>query len=166
MRKIFSLLLTLLLVTTISSSVYHVAIEDVVYAQLYFQPMEEQPLNSFNNQPLNSFNNQPLNSFNNQPLNSFNNQPPQVELSSPQQTPIRKILWTSASWSNDNERILQSDQKDPYDSQFRRGSQGDRIWTIDGNGNAIIEQGGVQEHIYLPKTKMCNSLFLSSQTKV
>ena len=150
MRKIFSLLLTLLLVTTISSSVYHVAIEDVVYAQLYFQPMEEQPLNSFNNQP----------------LNSFNNQPPQVELSSPQQTPIRKILWTSASWSNDNERILQSDQKDPYDSQFKRGSQGDRIWTIDGNGNAIIEQGGVQEHIYLPKTKMCNSLFLSSQTKV
>jgi hypothetical protein len=134
MRKIFSLLLTLLLVTTISSSVYHVAIEDVVYAQLYFQPMEEQPLNSFNNQPLNSFNNQPLNSFNNQPLNSFNNQPlnsfnnqpPQVELSSPQQTPIRKILWTSASWSNDNERILQSDQKDPYDSQFKRGSQGDR----------------------------------------
>ena len=110
MRKIFSLLLTLLLVTTISSSVYHVAIEDVVYAQLYFQPMEEQPLNSFNNQP----------------LNSFNNQPPQVELSSPQQTPIRKILWTSASWSNDNERILQSDQKDPYDSQFKRGSQGDR----------------------------------------
>jgi hypothetical protein len=165
MRKIFSLLLILLLVTTISSSVYHVAIDDIVYAQLYFQPMEEQPSNTFNNQPSNTFNNQPSNTFNNQPSNTFNNQPPQVQLS-PQQTPIRKILWTSASWSNGNERTLESDQKDPYDSQFKRGGQGDRIWTIDGNGNAIIEQGGVQEHIYLPKTKMCNSLFLSSQTKV
>ena len=83
MRKVFPLLLTLLLVTTILYSVYHVAIDDSVYAQLYFQPMEEQP------------------------LDTFNNQPPQVELSPQQQTPIKKVLWTSASWSNGNERTLE-----------------------------------------------------------
>jgi hypothetical protein len=116
MGKIFCLFLILLLVTTILSSVYHFAIDDRVYAQPYFKPMEEQP------------------------LDTFNNQPPQVELSSPQQTPIRKILWSSASWSNGNERILTGDQKDPYDSQFELG-RGDRIWIIDGNGNAIIDRG-------------------------
>jgi hypothetical protein len=129
MRKVFSLLLTLLLVTTVLSSVYHVAIDDSVYGQLYFQPMDEQP------------------------LNTFNNQPPQVELLPPQQTPIRKVLWTSASWSNGNERTLEPDQIDPYDSQFRRGSQGDRIWIIDGNGNAIIEQGGGSRAYILTKNK-------------
>lgn len=128
MRKIFSLLLILLLVTTISSSVYHFAIDDIVYAQLYFQPMKQQP------------------------LDTFNNQPPQLELS-PQQTPIRKILWTSASWSNGNERILIGDQKDPDDSQFELGATGDPIWTIDGNGNAIIEQGGGSRGYILTKNK-------------
>jgi hypothetical protein len=143
MRKIFSLLLILLLVTTILSSVYDVAINDSIYAQLYSQPLEEQPIEeqplaTFNNQPLATFNNQPLATFNNQPLATFNNQPPQVELS-PQQTPIKKILWTSASWSNGNERILKSDQSDPFDSQFELGKAGDPVWNIDGNGNAIIE---------------------------
>src|ERR671922_1851935 len=104
MRKIFSLLLTLLSVTTLLSSVYHVAIDNSIYAQLYY---------------------------------TFNNQPSQVELFPPQQTPIRKILWTSASWSNGNERTLEADQIDPYDPQFIRGGQGSRTWTIDGNGNAI-----------------------------
>ena len=51
MRKIFSLFLILLLVTTISSSVYHVAVDDDSYAQLYVQPIEQQPLDTFNNQP-------------------------------------------------------------------------------------------------------------------
>jgi hypothetical protein len=71
----------------------------------------------------------------------------------PQQTPIRKVLWTSASWSNGNERTLESDQRDPYDSQFIRGGQGDRIWIIDGNGNAIIEQGGGSRAYILTKNK-------------
>jgi hypothetical protein len=52
MGKIFSLFLILLLVTTILSSVYHLAIDDRVYAQLYSKPIEEQPLDTFNNQPL------------------------------------------------------------------------------------------------------------------
>ena len=65
MRKVLSLLVTLLLVTTILSSIYDVVINDSVYAQLYFQPLEEQ---------------QPLDIFNNQPVNTINNQPPQVEL--------------------------------------------------------------------------------------
>jgi hypothetical protein len=137
MRKVLSLLVTLLLVTTILSSIYDVAIDNSVYAQLYYQPMEEQPLSSFNNQP----------------LDTYNNRAPQVELLPPQQTPIRKVLWTSASWSNGNERTLGSDQRDPYDSQFKRGGQGDRIWTIDGNGNAIIEQGGGSRAYILTKNK-------------
>jgi hypothetical protein len=152
MRRAFSLFLILLLVTTLLSSVYHYAIDDKGYAQLYFQPMKEQPLDTFNNQPLDTFNNQPLDTFNNQPLDTFNNQPPQVELSSPQQTPIRKILWTSASWSNGNERMLTPDQRDPYDSQFEL-SRGDRIWFIDGNGNAIVEQGGGSRGYILTKNK-------------
>jgi len=73
-----------------------------------------------------------------QPLDTFNNnQPTRVELS-PQQAPIRKILWTSTSWSNGNERILKSEQMDPFDSQFGLGTTGDPVWIIDGNGNAII----------------------------
>ena len=123
------MILTLLLVT-ILSSVYHVAINDSVYAQLYFQPLEDQ---------------QPLGTFNNQP-------PPYVELLPPQQTPIRKILWTSASWSNGNERTLVEDQTDPYDSQFELG-RSDRIWIIDGNGNAIIDQGGGSRGYILTKNK-------------
>src|SRR5215208_3501178 len=101
MRKIFSLIFTLLPVT-ILYSVYHVTINDSAYAQLYFQPTEEQPLDTFNNQPLDTFNNQPLDTFNNQPLDTFNNQPldtfnnqPTQIQPSPQQTPIRKVLWTS-----------------------------------------------------------------------
>ena len=133
MRKISSLLLILLLLTAISSTTYHAANNDSVYAQLYPQLIEEQPLDTFNNQPLDT--------FNNQPLDTFNNQPPQVELS-PQQTPIKKVLWTSASWSNSNERTLEEDQRDPDDSQFElANTAGDPVWIIDGNGNAIIKQG-------------------------
>jgi hypothetical protein len=123
MRKIFSLFLILLLVTTISSSVYHVAVDDSSYAQLYVQPIEQQPLDTFNNQPA------------------------QVEQPQ-QQTEMKKLLWTSASWSNGNERILISDQKDPYDSQFELGEAGDPVWIIDGNGNAIIDQGSSRGYVF------------------
>ena len=58
------------------------------------------------------------------------------------------MLWTSASWSNGNERILISDQKDPYDSQFELGEAGDPVWIIDGNGNAIIDQGSSRGYVF------------------
>lgn len=68
MRIIFTLLLAILLAITISSSIYYVAIDDIAYAQLYFQPLEDQ-----------------------QPSATFNNQPSQVELLPRQQTPIKKF---------------------------------------------------------------------------
>jgi hypothetical protein len=142
------LFLIILLITTISSSIYHFAINDRAYAQLYLQPMEEQPMEEqpMEEQPMEE---QPMEE---QLLDTFNNQLPEVESSSQQEPLIRNILWTSATWSNGNERILLSDQKDPYDSQFELGKAGDPVWTIDGKGNAITEGGGSRGYI-LAKNK-------------
>jgi hypothetical protein len=152
------LFLILLLITTISSSVYHFAINDRAYAQLYFQPMEEQPMEEqpMEEQPMEEqpMEEQPMEEqpMEEQLLDTFNNQLPEVESSSQQEPLIRNILWTSATWSNGNERILLSDQKDPYDSQFELGKAGDPGWIIDGKGNAITEGGGSRGYI-LAKNK-------------
>ena len=50
------------------------------------------------------------------------------------------------------ERTLESDQRDPYDSQFELGTAGDPVWIIDVNGNAVIEQAGGRGYI-LTKNK-------------